>query len=220
MARWTRNATVLLLALLLSGDRISAAKKKPLAAAKFDYFLLALTWAPDFCASPSGVKDVRECGTGRKVGFVVHGLWPEENTGRGPESCGATSPVAQSIVQLMLAYIPTESLIQHEWASHGSCSGLSQADFFAAIRRARDSVVIPTAFRAPSASETLSPASIEEQFGAANPSFPRGSFRAICGVGKSLSGVRICFSKDLAPQACTSAAGRCSAPGVAVLPVR
>jgi ribonuclease T2 len=218
MARWTRNTVGLLLVLLMSGGRMSAGRKT--AAAKFDYFLLALAWAPDFCASPSGVKDVQECGAGRKVGFVVHGLWPEENTGRGPESCGASSPVAQSIVQLMLAYIPSPSLIQHEWASHGSCTGMSPADFFAAIRRTRDSVVIPTAFRAPSAAETYSPAKIEEQFAEANPTFPRSAFRAVCAGGGSFSGVRVCFSKGFSPQACTSAAGGCSTRTLTLLPVR
>ena len=52
----------------------------------------------------------------------------------------ATRPatVAQDIVRATVGYIPTESLIQHEWASHGTCSGLSAADYFASVRRARD----------------------------------------------------------------------------------
>jgi ribonuclease I len=79
--------------------------------------------------------------------------------------------------------------------------------------------VIPDALRAPSESAKLSPADVEQQFAAANPSFPRDAFRATCS-GKVLSGIRACFSKDLTPQACTSAAGQCSASGVTVLPVR
>ena len=35
------------------------------------------------------------------------------------------------MIQATLRYIPTESLIQHEWTAHGSC-GLSAADYFAA----------------------------------------------------------------------------------------
>jgi ribonuclease T2 len=128
--------------------------------------------------------------------------------------------VAQQIVQLMLSYIPSESLVQHEWASHGSCSGLSQADFFAAVRRARDSVTIPTDLRTPYKPESLAPAKIEAEFAEANPGFPRGAFRSVCAGSKSFSGLRVCFSKDLTPQACTSSAGTCSASSVTVLPVR
>jgi len=215
-----RGAAALLLVLLLVGGAGMAAKRKPRAGAgKFDYFALALSWAPEFCATSGGTKDVRECGTGRKVGFVVHGLWPEANTGRGPESCGTASPVGQSIVQAMLDYIPSASLIQHEWKTHGTCSGMSQADFFAAVRKTRDAIVIPEAFRAPSDPATLAPAEVEEKFAAANPNFPRDAFRATCS-GKVMSGIRACFSKDLSPQACTSAAGQCSASSVTVLPVR
>jgi ribonuclease T2 len=128
----------LLLVLVISGAGVAAKRKPRASSGKFDYFLLALSWAPEYCATSGGAKDVRECGTGRKVGFVVHGLWPEANAGRGPESCGTASPVGQSIVQAMLDYIPSASLIQHEWKTHGTCSGLSQADFFAAVRKTRD----------------------------------------------------------------------------------
>jgi len=130
------------------------AKKKKAAAAGFSYYLLALSWAPDFCAQAGANGNPAECGTGKKIGFVVHGLWPQGDSGRGPENCGPASPVANSIVQLMLNYIPTASLIQHEWATHGTCSGLSAGDYFAAVRKARDSVTIPADFKAPAQSET------------------------------------------------------------------
>jgi ribonuclease T2 len=84
------------------------------AAGTFDYYLLSLSYAPDFCAQPGGNKDPRECGKGRQLGFVVHGLWPQSESGPGPERCGPASPVSQAIVQVMLHYIPSPSLIQHE----------------------------------------------------------------------------------------------------------
>src|SRR5205807_3290181 len=54
---------------------------------QFSHYLLVLPYAPDFCAQPYGKKDARECGAGRRVGFVVHGLWPQNETSRGPEPC-------------------------------------------------------------------------------------------------------------------------------------
>ena len=127
----------------------------------FAYYLLALSYAPDFCSEPQGVKDPRECGAGRHIGFVVHGLWPQGENARGPENCGHASPVSQSIIQQTLKYIPTESLIQHEWATHGTCSNLSVGDYFATVRKARDSVSIPKDLDQPSQKLQLSPAEIE-----------------------------------------------------------
>src|ERR1700722_8195261 len=82
--------------------------------ATFDYYLLSLSWAPEFCAQPGeAAKNPLECGTGK--GFVVHGLWPEANQGKSPESCGTAKTVPKSLVNDMLKYIPSASLIQHEW---------------------------------------------------------------------------------------------------------
>src|SRR5581483_7628047 len=89
----------------------------------FSYYMLVLSYAPDFCSQSNARKYPRECGTGRRVGFVVHGLWPQSDTSRGPESCGPASPVSAAIIDATLPYIPAASLIQHEWATHGTCSG-------------------------------------------------------------------------------------------------
>src|SRR6202043_513706 len=135
--------------------------------------LLVLSDGPDFCSEPGGQKDPRECGAGRHVGFVVHGLWPQGETSRGPENCGPASPVSQDIIQATLNYIPTESLIQHEWATHGTCSGLSAAEYFTALRKARDAVAIPGDLKQPVKRLQLSPAQIEAKFAAANAKFPQ-----------------------------------------------
>ena len=195
---------------------LGAARKKQ--AANFDYYLLALSWAPDFCATAGSNANAAECGVGRKVAFVVHGLWPQGSGSRGPQNCGG-SPVSNAIVQTMLSYIPTASLIQHEWTTHGTCSGLSAADYFAAVRKARDSVTIPAQFKAPAQAMKLSPKAIEESFASANPTFPKAAFRTSCTSGM-LQETRICLGKDLSPRACTSSAGECTLPTVQVLPVR
>jgi len=183
----------------------------------FDYYLLTLSWAPDFCAAAGGNKDPRECGPGRKVGFVVHGLWPQSETGRGPENCGSVSPVSQAIIAMTLNYIPSESLIQHEWKSHGSCTGLSAADYFAKVRQARDSIKIPAEFTSLSAQTSESAAQIEAQFAAANPSLPKAAFRATCTNG-TLQEARICLDKNLKGRACSVSAGECTAPSMKILP--
>jgi len=213
---WTRITVGLLVSAVLATG--IAAKKKPAkpAAANFSYYLLTLSWAPDFCAIPTNPKSPAECGKGRNVGFVVHGLWPQLDQGRLPQRCGG-NPVSSDLVVVMLNYIPTEGLIQHEWSCHGTQSGLNQADYFAAMRKARDSVKIPPEFASLNRSVKWSPAEIEAKFEAANPGFPKGAFRTSCTKG-SLQEARICFSKDLTPQACTASAGECNMQSMTVLP--
>src|SRR5664280_618090 len=213
--------SMLLMAALAATMPLSAARKKMAAASSpgFSYYLLALSWAPDFCAQAGTNGNPAECGTGKKIGFVVHGLWPQGDSGRGPENCGG-SPVANSIVQLMLNYIPTESLIQHEWAPHGTCSGLAAADYFAAVRKARDSVTIPDDLKEPARQLRLSPSEIEAKFAAANPRFPKEAFRVSCYRDGELQEARICFNRDLSPRACGTGVGQCSASPAVILPVR
>ncbi|MCU1237292.1 MAG: ribonuclease [Candidatus Solibacter sp.] len=208
----------LIAVLLLSASPSSARKKKKAAEPQdFSYYVLSLSWAPDFCAN-SNARSSAECAPGRKLGFVVHGLWPQGDTTRGPQNCGG-SPVSQSIVQTMLNYFPTSSLIQHEWTTHGTCTGLRASEYFAMVRKARDSVQIPDQLKSPTQTQTLTPGQIEAAFAAANPSFPKEAFRTSCTAG-ALQDVRVCFNKDLSPRACSPSAGECNAQAIKVLPVR
>jgi ribonuclease T2 len=215
---WLVGASV---ACLLLADVVDARyrKRQSSNSGPFSYYVLALSYAPDFCAEPGG-KDPRECGTGRHLGFVVHGLWPEGESARGPEFCGSATPVSQGIVQTMLRYIPTESLIQHEWESHGTCSGFSAGDYFGLVRRARDSVNLPAELSQPSQELLLSPLQLEAQLAAANPSFPKDAFRTACYRDGELEEVRVCMSKNLSGRACGASAGECPSARVRMLPVR
>ncbi len=150
---------------------------------------------------------------------MVHGLWPQSDSGRGPEGCGSASPVARDIVRQMLNYIPTESLVQHEWETHGTCSGLSAADYFVLVRKARDAVKIPSDLSRPQRELDLSPTQIESEMAAANPSFPKGAFRVSCYRDNELQEIRVCFNKDLSPRDCGASGGRCRAT-VILKPVR
>src|SRR5437764_14449848 len=49
----------------------------------FDYYVLSLSWSPDFCSTHA---DAPECGGVKKFGFVVHGLWPQNERGY-PRNC-------------------------------------------------------------------------------------------------------------------------------------
>jgi ribonuclease T2 len=216
-----RSVTLALLISLVASNAAAARshKKSQQTPATFSYYLLALSYAPDFCAQPTGNKDLRECGNGRRIGFVVHGLWPQVEGGRGPENCGPARPVAQDIVRAALSYIPTESLIQHEWATHGTCTGLSASDYFTFVRRARDMVKIPESLQSPTRELRLNPEEIEARMAAANPTFPRGAFRVSCYRDAELEEVRIALNKDLSPRVYGSGGGSCRTT-VVIRPVR
>ncbi len=184
----------------------------------FSYYVLSLSYAPDFCDQPYTHKNARECDG--KTGFVVHGLWPQNDTGRGPEKCGPASPVSHDIVRQMLNYYPTAGLIQHEWETHGTCTMMSAADYFALVRKARDAVKIPNDLTHPNRELDLSPAQIESEMSAVNSSFPKGAFRVACYRNNELEEIRVCFNKDLTPRNCTSSAGHCPASTVIVKPVQ
>lgn len=215
-------AAALLFALLvpIAGMAQSRRRRSRAETHGFSYYLLVLSYAPNFCSQPQGNKDPRECGAGRHIGFIVHGLWPQGENGRGPERCGPASPVSQAILQPTLRYIPTEGLIQHEWTAHGTCSGLSAADYFAALRKARDSVTLPRELDQPAQPVRLTPAEVESRLAAANPSYPKAAFRTSCYRDGELQEIRICLNKDFTPRACSPSAGECPAPNLTLLPVR
>jgi ribonuclease T2 len=161
---------------------------------EFDFYLLNLSWSPEFCATHG---DSPECG--RKLGFVVHGLWPQDNSGDYPQHCsdapGPTNPQADTDI------IPTASLVEHEWQTHGTCSGLAANDYFAAIHKAFAAVKLPTNIGAGNDADGVTPDELLARFATANPGYPAGSFALSCGNNR-LTAVEICLTKDLRPEAC------------------
>jgi ribonuclease T2 len=186
--------------------------------APFDYYVLSLSWAPAFCAQPGAASaNPKECAPGRGVGFIVHGLWPEAAAGKGPESCGTAKPVPKPVVDFVLRDMLTAGLVQHEWATHGVCTGLNPFDYFSLIVQARAAVQIPVQITSIQDQITESPGQIETQFASANTSFPRTAFRTFCPRG-AFQEERICFDKNLKPQACTGSVGECATPAVIIRP--
>ena len=184
----------------------------------FDYYVLSLSWSPQYCAS-NGTGDPGQCGGGRKFAFVVHGFWPQYEHGY-PHDCAAGGSVSQEIISRMLPLMPNSKLIQHEWTKHGTCSGLSQDKYFETIEQVYSGVTIPPDFKAPLRNIEISPAKVKSEFVSANSAMPPDSFRVLC-QGRFLSEVRICFTKDLHGRACAADVhDACSADSIIMRPVR
>ena len=176
---------------------------------QFDFYLLNLSWSPEYCATHAGSP---ECGKG--LGFVVHGLWPQDTTGSYPEDCsdapGPTNPGADTDI------FPTASLVEHEWTTHGTCSGLSADAYFQTVHKAFAEVRIPNGIGAGASSTGVPPATLLKAFEGANPGFPVGSFVLSCGNNR-LTAVEVCLDKGLKPEACQGVHG-CGAQVVKVTP--
>jgi ribonuclease T2 len=176
----------------------------------FDYYVLALSWSPEFCHShPSNVQ------CSGHSGFVVHGLWPQFVDGY-PEHCSTQPGPANP--SSMADIMPDPSLVVHEWATHGTCSGLDAEAYFKLVRQAFGAVHVPARLAAPRQTFSMTPRQIKEEFVAANPRLRGENLTVSCG-NNYLTGVSVCLSKQLQPTAC-EALRDCRANSVKIAPVR
>jgi ribonuclease T2 len=113
--------------------------------------------------------------------------------------------------------MPDLGLIQHEWATHGTCSGLSAQAYFSLIRQSFTSIKIPPQFAAPRFQQAFSPLQIESAFEQNNPKLHDADMMISC-AGTYLKAVEICLTKSLTPIACPVAGG-CTARSIRVPPV-
>jgi len=186
----------------------------------FDFYVLSLSWSPSYCATEGSRADRQQCSSGRPYSFVVHGLWPQYERGY-PQDCAVGERyVPRQMVSGMRDIMPSTGLIVHEWRKHGSCTGLSQSDYFSAVRRAYQAITIPASFRNVTASRDIDPMQVEKAFAAANPGLPADGIAVTCEDGY-LQDVRICMTKDLQFRSCGEVdADACRRRSVTMPPVR
>ncbi len=168
------------------------------AAGEFDYYLLSLSWAPTYCLTHSDDGD--ECSS-KGYGFVLHGLWPQYESGGYPEQCQTDYELSEDAAAKGRSVYPSPRLMSHEWQTHGTCSGLSALEYFRTADRSTASVRIPAEFDAPRADATLSSGQIVDLFRKSNPAMPDGAMTVACSRA-NMSEIRICLTRDLAPRAC------------------
>jgi ribonuclease T2 len=187
----------------------------------FDFYVLSLSWSPTFCQSAAGASSRQQCGTDRRYGFVVHGLWPQNEKGY-PEFCASSESerVPDNLGRSVFDIMPSMGLIGHQWRKHGACSGLNQKDYFATTRAAFQSVKLPTEIASGQRSVTLSTEAVEAAFVAANPGMSRQGIAISCDRQK-LEEVRICLNKDLSFRDCREVDRQgCRANAAEITPIR
>jgi ribonuclease T2 len=167
-------------------------------AGQFDYYILSLSWAPSYCLTHS--DDGAEC-SGKGYGFVLHGLWPQYDSGGYPENCPTQFHLSTAAAAKGRTIYPSERLMQHEWREHGTCSGLDAREYFNAADRATAVIKIPTVMQAPRSDQNLTAERIASQFQSANPQLPEGAMTVFCSHAE-LSEVRVCLTRNLEPRSC------------------
>jgi ribonuclease T2 len=162
---------------------------------QFDFYVLALSWSPNFCATTGDSRGSAQCENGRKLGFVTHGLWPQYEHGY-PSGCAGAREAPRYVVDGTGDLYPDRGLARHEWRIHGTCSGLNPTAYFDAVKRARALVTIPDPLVDLAGPGQTTPQNLERAFTAVNPGL-RPDMMAVTCRSSALQEVRICLDKDL-----------------------
>ncbi|RUO97699.1 ribonuclease T [Hyphomicrobium sp.] len=207
-------------------DSSSGGDRRENIAGQFDYYALVLSWSPTYC-NDEGRDDETQCNRrdGGRYSFVLHGLWPQYESGY-PRDCRTQRRpfVPDSVINSVIDIMPSRGLIIHEYRAHGTCSGLDPVQYFATAHRLFDRINIPERFRNPMEPQVTSAADVKRAFLQANPQFRADMITVVCGgAGGMLREVRLCLTKDGAPRTCgrnETKRNLCTANQVFVPPTR
>lgn len=186
----------------------------------FDYYVLALSWTPNWCALEGDARASEQCQAGQGHGFTLHGLWPQYENG-WPSFCPTTarSP-SRAMTAEMVDIMGSGGLAWHQWRKHGVCSGLSAADYFRLSRLAYRRVTRPEVLRRLDRTVRLPARVVEEAFLEVNPDLSPEMLTVTCRAGH-VQEVRICLTHDLEPRECGADVARdCSLRDAIFAPMR
>lgn len=166
-----------------------------------DIYVFAYTFQPEFCYGMTypGCKAPEEYWYKH---FTIHGLWPQYSAGGFPSSC-TTEPFDPNIPNMigwdtMTTYWPDVKYAttdpnytefwNHEWTKHGTCSGLSQYDYFTNAINIIKKVGTPVDFQN-AVGSTMSADALRADFGGKD----HASLQ--CTSSKFINGVYSCWSQ-------------------------
>ena len=192
------------------------------ATAKEGYLILAVSWTPSWCAAEGDARAAPRCAPGAGSGWLVHGLWPQHETGGWPEFCDTPHPAPRpELLEGMVDIMGAAGLAAHQWRKHGSCSGLEPAEYFARTRAAFAALDFPAALDPAQAGQGHTPEALRAAFRAANPAFGPDSLILTCRAGMAQE-LRVCLTHAGVPRACDAGvlARGCTARHLTLPPIR
>ncbi|WP_297768410.1 ribonuclease T2 [uncultured Roseovarius sp.] len=167
----------------------------------FDYYVLALSWSPTWCALEGDARHAAQCESSADTGWVLHGLWPQYHRGWPQDCTSAHAPPTRGMTRAMADIMGNAGLAWHQWNKHGVCSGLPAAGYYALSRAAYDRLNRPDVFRKLSKPVRLPAKVVEDAFLKANPGLEPDMLTITCRAGR-IQEARLCLSRDLAPVPC------------------
>ncbi len=170
-------------------------------AGDFDYYVMSLSWSPNWCAITGDARGDAQCDDGTGLNFVLHGLWPQYEKG-WPQNCATEErDPSRRDSQAMADIMGSGGLAWYQWQKHGRCSGLSAQGYYATARDAYGRVAIPRVFRKLDRNVRLPAAVVEQAFLDANPEMTPDMVTVTCDNG-FIQEVRVCLDKTLTPRPC------------------
>lgn len=109
-----------------------------------DMYVFAYIWEPESCYENPSWSQCNHPQKFWEANFVIHGLWPQYSTGGYPSTC-TDEQFDNNVIDIigidtMNKYWPNvksnvtdpdyNSFWQHEWTKHGTCSPLTQIEYF------------------------------------------------------------------------------------------
>jgi ribonuclease T2 len=208
---------LLVVAALCWSGAASAEGERP---GDFDYYVMSLSWSAAWCALEGDARSDPQCDAGRDLTFVLHGLWPQNESG-WPSYCRTTErDPTRSETAAMADIMGGSGLAFYQWKKHGRCSGLSATEFYRTARQAFGRVTIPPLFAKVDQPLSLPASVIEDAFLEANPGLARDEITITCEDGL-IQEARVCLTPDLEFRRCgTDAIRDCRLKDAVLEPVR
>ncbi|MFC6639532.1 ribonuclease T [Sulfitobacter sp. JBTF-M27] len=170
-------------------------------AGEFDYYVVSLSWSPNWCLREGDARDSPQCEKGTGHGWILHGLWPQFHRGY-PSFCQtAERPPTRRMTRDMADIMGTSGLAWHQWKKHGTCTGLSATSYYALSRDAYARVTRPEIFRKLKRHVRLPATVVEDAFLQSNPAMEADGVTITCRADQ-IHEARICLSKSLDPVPC------------------
>ncbi len=172
-------------------------------------YILALSWSPQFCkVNGDDKRHAAQCASPNRFGFVVHGLWPDGEGRADPQWCKRVPAVPAKVLKQHFCAIPSASLMQHEWAKHGSCIESDPDRYFSAAMRVYSALYFPDMNALIRSQANVG--ALTAAFVAANPGLAPDMLRVNQTPLGWLEQVQICLDRGYRPKSCPSDIGGAS----------
>lgn len=181
--------------LALGAGLVPGARAEP-----FDYYVMALTWTPSWCAAEGDPAD-SQCDPSRGLGFTLHGLWPQYEEGWPADCESDAADPSRRQTSAMADIMGSGGLAWYQWKKHGRCSGLPAEDYFGLSRRLYEALDLPRPGEDLPEEGRASAAAVEAAFLAANPALSPGGVVVTCREGR-IQEVRVCVTPEGVPRDC------------------